>query len=109
MNNYITIAKNVPLTFRLRAQYIMIDGNGEIIIVVSQFGPDQQIPKLTIDYLENLCCDFYFGGKYRPNAIADILMLNNIIGLADYNDFYSALQKNTAEGNITIIHSELFQ
>ena len=105
----VLIAKNVQLTFRLTALELYVSSDGAVIIVSSQIGPNVQCPPLSVDYLESLCRDFYYGGKPHPNAIADILLLNRLLPKYEYGDFYDCLTYNLDNENITIISSEIFQ
>ena len=107
MNNSIIIAKDVPLTFRLRAREIWVSSAGEVMIIASQYGPKQPVPILQAGYLESLCTSFYFGGKTRQNSIADILLLNGFLARDQYDDFYSDLCYNLSSGNITVVYSAL--
>lgn len=107
--NSVLIAKNVPLTFRLRAREIWVSADGEVTVFASQFGPQQAMPRLTAEYLESLCAKFYFGGNARQNAIADIMLLNGILTRSQYDSFYYNLSNNLNKGNLTVIYSPLFQ
>lgn len=109
LNNSIIIAKNVPLTTRLKAKEIWVSGTGEVTIFTAQFGPAQPIPKLNVTYLESLCSKFYFGGIARQNSIADMLMLNGILARSQYDDFYYCLSRTLNRGELTIIASILFR
>ena len=104
----VLVTKNVPLTTRLTAREIWVSKDGEITLFVSQFGPDQPIPRFTVEYLESLCMDFYYGGHVHLNAIADIMLLNGVLPHSRYEKFYQALRYNAEHGNLTIIRSSLF-
>ncbi len=108
-DNCVLISKNVQLTFKLTALGIYISNEGEVIIVASQIGPDAPCPHLTVEYLESLCRDFYYGGKPHAHAIADVLLLNRLLSKNVYGDFYDCLYYNLGHQNITLICSELFQ
>ena len=107
MKNDLLIAKRVPLTFSLTAESIYISDEGEVTIVASELYPNSPLPKLTVEYLESLCSQFYFGNLERPHAIADIMLLNNYVRFRHYDEFYSALRQNLEEQRITIISSKL--
>lgn len=109
LNDSIIIAKNVPLTFKLTAKEIWVSNNGDVTIVTSQIGPNVTCPALTAEYLDSLCCDFYFGGKRHQNAIADILLLNRLLSRYEYGDFYDSLRYNLKSKTLTIITSEYFR
>lgn len=109
MNKSIIIAKNVPLTARLRAQEIWVSNLGEVTIISSQFGPNITIPDLTAEYLESLCAKFYFNSYTRQNAIADIMLLNGFLTRSQYGELYFNLRDNLQKRNLTIITSSLFQ
>lgn len=108
MYNSILIAKNIPLTFKLTASEIYVSNDGEVTLVVKQLGPNAPCPDLTVEFLESLCRDFYYGGKMHRNAIADILLLNRLLSSYEYGDFYDSLRYNLDSQNITIISSEIF-
>jgi hypothetical protein len=108
-NDAIIIARNVQLTFKLKAKEIWVSPAGEVIIVASQLGPNAPCPSLSVEYLEALCCDFYYGGKRRANSIANILLLNRLLHTYEYGDFYDSLQNNLDSQNITIVVSEIFR
>ena len=107
--NSIIIAKDVQLTPKLTAKEIYISSDGEILISTDKPGPYTPYPKLTAEYLEHLCTKFYYGGKHRKHAIADILLLNRLISSKDYGDFYDNLNYNAENQNITIIASVFFR
>lgn len=108
-DNCVLISKNVQLTFKLTAKEIYISNEGKVIIVTSQIGPNASCPRLSVEYLESLCRDFYYGGKPHAHAIADILLLNRLLSRNAYGDFYEYLSYNLEKQNITFICSELFQ
>lgn len=109
MYNSILIAKDIRLTFKLRASEIYVSNEGEVTLVVAQLGPHAPCPELSVEYLESICCDFYYGGKPHRNSIADILLLNRLLSSCDYGDFYDSLRYNLENHNLTIISSEIFQ
>ena len=88
LNDSVLISKNIQLTYKLTAIEIYISRSGDITLIVSQIGPYAPCPKLSVDYLEALCCSFYFGGHPRRYAIADILLLNGLLRKYEYSDFY---------------------
>ena len=108
-NNSVLIAKDTRLTFKLLANAIYVSPDGEVTIVAEQFGPNAEVPELTVDYLDAICSRFYYGGYTHQDAIADIMLLNSVLSLRDYDDFYSALENNLKSGKITIISSVLFR
>ena len=109
MNNSVLISKNVPLTARLKATEIWVASDGSVTIYASQFGPKQQVPSLTAEYLDSLCSRFYYGGYTHQNAIADIMLLNSVLRRSQYDDFYDSLRYNLSHRNITVISSSLFR
>lgn len=108
MNNCILISKNVRLTYKIIARAIYVTSQVEVIIAIKTFAPNAKVPSLTVEYLEALCSKFYYGGYTHPNAIADIMLLNNFLSTSYYEDFYNALHSNLEEQRITIISSEPF-
>ncbi len=108
-NDSVLIAKNVQLTFKLTAKEIYVSNSGEITIITTQIGPNAPCPKLTVGYLESLCSEFYYGGKPRKHAIADILLLNSLLSSKAYGDFYECLRYNLDHQNLTIISSKIFR
>jgi len=107
MSSTILISRNVRLTFALTAEEIHVTNTGELIIYAVQFGPNAEVPQLTVGYLESLCSQFYFGDYGHPHAIADILLLNGFLRANRYADFYSALQSNLEKNRATVISTEL--
>ena len=109
MSDAIIIARNVRLTFKLTAKEIWVSPDGEITIITSQLGPNAPVPPLNVEFLETLCCNFYYGGHPHPNAIADILLLNGLLKRYEYGDFYDNLRENLESQTMTIIVSDIFQ
>lgn len=109
MIDSILISRNTRLTFKLTAKEIYISNEGDVTITTEQIGPNAPCPNLSLEYLESLCCDFYYGGKPRPHAIADILLLNRLLSTKDYGDFYDRLNYNLDNNNLTIISSQIFR
>lgn len=109
LSDSILIAKNVQLTFKLTAKEVYVSCNGDITLIVKQLGPCAPCPDLTVEYLESLCRDFYYGGKPHRHAIADILLLNGLLSSFCYGDFYDSLRDNLENNSITVISSEIFQ
>ena len=109
LNDSILIAKNIQLTFKLVAKEIYVSNSGEITLITDQIGPNAPCPKLTVGYLESLCSKFYYGGKPRKHAIADILLLNSLLSSKDYGGFYENLRYNLENQNYTIISSIFFR
>lgn len=107
MNNCVLISKNVRLTFKLTAKSIYVTPQGEVIIVARKYAPNASVPNLTVEYLESLCSKFYYGGYTHKNAIADIMLLNNLISTSCYGDFYDALHNNLEQQRVTVISAEL--
>ena len=107
-NNSVVIARNIPLTARLKATEIWVSSDAEITIYTTQFGPSQPIPDLSLEYLESICRKFYYGGKAHQNAIADILLLNGFLMRPQYDEFYYNLLKTINNGEYTVISSPLF-
>jgi len=105
----VLIARNVRLTFKLVAKEVYVSGDGSVTVVAQQFGPNADFPDLTADYLDAICSKFYYGGYLHQDAIADVMLLNGVLSLGDYGDFYSALNSKLESGNITVISSVLFQ
>lgn len=105
--NEILIAKNIPLTARLTAKEIWVSASGSVTLIAAQFGPNQPIPKLSVEYIDSLCSRFYYGAYAHKNAIADILLLNGFLTRSRYDTFYYALQQNLERGNILIVYSPL--
>ena len=108
MNDCILISRNVRLTYKLIAKAIYVSRHGETIIVANHYTPNSKIPEITVDYLESLCSKFYYGGYSHKNAIADIMLLNNLISTSRYGEFYDALRNNLEQQRVTVIYSELF-
>ena len=104
----VLIGKNIRLSYKLTAKAIYVSPDGEVTIFTSQFGPNAPIPHLTVEYLESLCSQLYYGGHNHKNAIADIMLLNSVLRKRQYDDFYASLQDNLAENKMTIIASVLF-
>ena len=109
LNDSVLIARNVRLTFKFTAKEIYVSSLGEVTIISSQIGPNAPCPTLNVDFLESLCCDFYYGGKPHNHAIADILLLNRLLKSSEYGDFYDSLQENLDSQTLTIVSSEIFQ
>lgn len=108
-NKSVLIGRDIRLTFKLLAKAIYVSADGSVTIVLEQFGPKADFPELSVDYLDAVCSQFYYGGYLHQDAIADIMLLNSVLSLKEYDDFYSALESNLRSGNITIISSPLFQ
>jgi len=108
-NSTVLIARDIQLTYKLRAKSIYVDSDGSVAIVMEHFGPKTQIPELTVDYLDALCSKFYYGGYTHQDAIADIMLLNSVLTRGDYGNFYSALESNLRAGNVSVISSPIFQ
>lgn len=108
-NNSVLIARDIQLTFNLRAKSIYVDSDGCVTIVLEHFGPKTEIPELTVDYLDAICSKYYYGGYTHQDAIADIMLLNSVLTSVEYDDFYSALESNLLAGNVSIISSPIFQ
>ena len=100
-DNSVLIARNVPITFKTVAHAIYVSNDGKVTLVLNR--PAKKIPCFSVDYLEHLCCKFYFDGKPRRTAIADMLLLNGLIHTYEYDDFYESLSHNVENCNITII------
>lgn len=109
MYDSILVARNVQLTFRLKAKEIYISPDGSVTIIASQIGPHAPCPSLSVEYLESLCCSFYYGGKFHKYAIADIMLLNHMLRRYEYGGFYDALRYNLESQTMTIISSEIFR
>ena len=109
MSDSILIAKNIRLTFKLTAKEIYVSNEGDVTIFTSQIGPYAPLPKLSCEYLESLCRDFYYGGNQHRHAIADMLLLNRLLSRNDYGDFYENLSYNLEHNYVTIIASEIFR
>lgn len=108
-NGSVLIARNIRLTFKLLAKEIYVSSDGSVTIVAEQFGPRAEMPELSVDYLDAICSKHYYGGYLHQDAIADIMLLNSVLSLKEYGDFYSALAENLKNGNVTVISSALFQ
>lgn len=104
----VLVSKNIRLTYKLTAKAIYVSPSGEVTLIVKQFGPNAPVPSLTVEYLESLCSQFYFGGYNHQNAIADIMLLNSVLRKRQYDGFYSALKENLTNNRMTIIASDLF-
>lgn len=105
----VIIAKNVPLTARLKAKEIWVDSSANLTIVADQFGPEQAIPYMCVEYLEALCSKFYYNNYTHQNAIADIMLLNGILTRSDYEEFYDMLRESVESERYTVIWAELPQ
>ena len=102
-SNEFLIAKNTRLTCRTVAKSIYVSPNGEVTFVIDRVGIEEPLPEISAEYLDALCSRFYYGGYTHQDAIADILLLNGVLSLKDYDSFYSALKSNLRDGKITVI------
>ena len=105
----VLISKNVRLTSKILAKEIYVSADGSVTIIVEQFCPRAEFPALSVDYLDAICSKYYYGGYMHQDAIADVMLLNSVLSLKDYGDFYATLAENLKLGRLTIISSILFQ
>ena len=106
-NDSIIIAKDIPLTSRLRAKEIWVSGTGDVTIFAAQYGT-YTIPELSVEYLDSLCSSLFFGNYTHQNAIADIMLLNGILRRDRFAEFYQTLREKLKRHSITIISMESF-
>ena len=108
-NDSVLITKDISITPELSAKAIYVSASGEVTIIADRFDGSSDVPDLTVDYLDALCSRFYYGGYLHQDAIADIMLLNSVLSLRDYDDFYASLDQSLKNGNVTIISSTLFR